>query len=849
MLWIWWQLIIRYAWTYRLRTAVQVLAITVGVALGYAVSLINTSALAEFNAALREINGEADAVIEASRAGFDEQLFARVAAHPDVLLASPVLATDVLVPNQGDEHPPRLTVLGIDVLRAARLSPKLLPQSQPETAGASRFAIFDDGIFLSPTALERFDVQVGDILQVQAGSGTVSLKVRGTLPGVREGSLLGVMDLGFAQWRLGGLGRLTRIDLRLADGIGPESLRAALELPPGVNLAGPDATEARLANLSRAYRVNLNVLALVALFTGSFLVFSLQAQATLARRSQFAWLRAAGLERGQLQRLLIAEAVAIGAVGSLLGLFAGAAIARAALAALGGDLGGGYFMATDPVSGFPLLTAAGFGGLGIVAAVVGSYLPAREAAHAPPAAALHAGAEEDVLRPLGRIWPGIALLCLAAVLISLPPVAGIPLPAYLAIGALLIGAIALQPRIAQLVSRPLADWLHTSRAGTRAPMLLLAANRMVQAPGGAAIAMAGIVASFGLMVAMGTMVSSFRGTLDDWLVQVLPADLYARVGQSVTDVYLPPADLQRIRAHPGVERVEFSRAVPLQLEPDRAPVVIVARSIDAANAGADLPLVGRALAWQPQMPPPVWVSEAMVDLYGARPGEELELPLAGSLQRFSVMGVWRDYARQFGSVAMRAEDYQRITGDATRTDAAIWLRPGVKAADVSRDLLAALESAEVIELRAPAEIRALSLRIFDRSFAVTYVLEAAAILIGMIGVAATFSSQAMARTREFGMLRHIGVTRGQILRVLALEGTLATLNAIVVGLLAGLLIALVLIRVVNPQSFHWSMQLVVPVGLIGGLVVALLVCATGTAAIAGRRAIGSSPLRAVHEDW
>ena len=857
MFWIWWQLIIRYAWTWRLRTAVQVLAITVGVALGYAVSLINTAALAEFNAALREINGEADAVIEASRTGFDEQLYARVASDPGVQMASPVLATDVLVAGTTDEYPPRLTVLGIDVLRAAALSPTLLGAeggAARSGAGAafpsaSRFAIFGDGILLSPAALARFNVAVGDLLTVQAGGGTVALKVRGTLPGVRPGSLLGVMDLGFAQWRLGGLGRLTRIDLRLADGVSLASLRARLDLPPGVNLSGPDATGARLANLSRAYRVNLNVLALVALFTGGFLVFSLQAQGTLARRAQFAWLRAAGLERGQLKRLLVAEAVSIGSVGSVLGLFAGAAIARAALAALGGDLGGGYFNVAQPALGFPLLTAAGFGGLGILAAVAGSYLPAREAAHTPPAAALHAGGEEEVLRPLGRIWPGLALLVLAAVLLGLPPVAGVPVPAYLAIGAILTGAIALQPRIAQLVSRPLANWLQATRAGTRAPMLLLAANRMVQAPGAAAIAMAGIVASFGLMVAMGTMVSSFRGTLDEWLVQVLPADLYARVGQSTTDAWLPPADLQRISTHPGVRRVEFSRAVPVQLAPDRAAVVIVARTIDAADPGATLPLVGRQLAWRPDMPPPVWVSEAMVDLYGAKVGAVLELPLAGRLQGFAVMGVWRDYARQFGSVAMRAEDYQRLTGDQTRTDAAIWLRAGVQAAQVSRELLQTLESREVIELRAPDEIRALSLRIFDRSFAVTYVLEAAAILIGMIGVAATFSSQAMARSREFGMLRHIGVTRGQILRVLALEGTLATVNAIVVGLLAGLVIALVLIRVINPQSFHWSMQLIVPFGLIAALVVALLACATGTAAIAGRRAISSSPLRAVHEDW
>jgi putative ABC transport system permease protein len=857
MLWIWWQLIIRYAWTYRLRTAVQVLAITVGVALGYAVSLINTAALAEFNAALREINGEADAVIEGSRAGFDEQLYARVASDPGVQLASPVLATDVLVAGTADEYPPRLTVLGIDVLRAAPLSPTLMGtvngdaslSPEREASRSARFAIFGDGILLSPSALERFNLQVGDLLTVQAGSATVDLQVRGTLPGVRPGSLLGVMDLGFAQWRLGGLGRLTRIDLRLANDVSLETLRARLALPPGVNLAGPDATGARLANLSRAYRVNLNVLALVALFTGGFLVFSLQAQATLARRAQFAWLRAAGLERGQLKRLLIGEALAIGAVGSLCGLFAGAAIARAALTALGGDLGGGYFSVAQPALGFPLLSAAGFAVLGVLAAVAGSYLPAHEAAHTPPAAALHAGGDEDVLRPLGRIWPGLVLLGAAAVLLSLPPVSGVPVPAYLAIAAILIGAIALQPRIARLLSHPLADWLQHARVGARAPMLLLAANRMVQAPGSAAIAMAGIVASFGLMVAMGTMVSSFRGTLDGWLVQVLPADLYARVGLSMTDAWLSPADMQRIGTHPGVLRVEFSRATPLQLAADRAAVVVVARTIDAADPGAALPLVGRPLAWRPEQPPPVWVSEAMVDLYGARVGGTLELPLAGGLHRFIVLGVWRDYARQFGSVAMRAEDYQHITGDSTRTDAAIWLRPGVRAADVSRELLQTLESREVIELRVPAEIRALSLRIFDRSFAVTYVLEAAAILIGMIGVAATFSSQAMARSREFGMLRHIGVTRGQILRVLALEGMLATLNAVAVGLLAGLVIALVLIRVINPQSFHWSMQLIVPLELIAGLIAALLVCATGTAAIAGRRATGSSPLRAVHEDW
>ncbi|MEO8224729.1 MAG: FtsX-like permease family protein, partial [Gammaproteobacteria bacterium] len=581
---------------------------------------------------------------------------------------------------------------------------------------------------------------------------------------------------------------------------------------------------------------------------GSFLVFSLQVQATLARRPQLAYLRAAGVTAGELQRLLLAEAGAIGLVGSVLGLLFGMAIARGVLAALGGDLGGGYFGAFNPGLVLPGTTTAAYGALGLLAALAGGLVPAREPARAAIAPALHAGAEEDTLQPLGRVAPGLGLLGAAAILVWLPPVAGLPLAAYLAIGCLLVGVIALQPRLAGLAFRPLARRLSDSALAARWPMLLLAVNRLARAPGGAAIGMAGIVASFGLMVAMGTMVASFRGSLEDWLVRVLPADVYARVGQFTTDTWFSPEDLQLIAANPGVARVEFARSIGVPLAPDRAAVVIIARPVDAARAAEQLPLVG-AEAAVPAGATPAWVSEAMVDLYGARPGTTLGLPLAGQLQPVFVAGVWRDYARQFGSVVLRRADYEQLTGDHKRTEAALWLTPGASADDVIRDLKHTVPSGDAVQFNATGEIRALSLRVFDRSFAVTYVLEVAAILIGMIGVAATFSAQAITRTREFGMLRHVGVTRGQVLRILALEGLLATGHALVVGLVTGLLVSLVLIRVVNRQSFHWTMDFAAPFGLIAALCVALLVCATLTAALAGRRATGQSPLRAVHEDW
>jgi putative ABC transport system permease protein len=238
----------------------------------------------------------------------------------------------------------------------------------------------------------------------------------------------------------------------------------------------------------------------------------------------------------------------------------------------------------------------------------------------------------------------------------------------------------------------------------------------------------------------------------------------------------------------------------------------------------------------------------MVDLYGAQVGRELVLPLAGRNQRFFVAGVWRDYARQGGSVVVDIADYERLTGDLLRTDAALWLASGTNGARFIEALLPALQAGSA-EFAETGELRTTSLRIFDRSFAVTYVLEIAAIVIGLTGIAATFSAQAIARRREFGMLRHIGVSRREILQLLALEGVLVTALAIVLGLAAGIAVAWILVAIVNPQSFHWTMDLLLPWWQIGVLIAALLAAAAATAVIAGRRAVAHDAVLAVREDW
>ena len=158
-------------------------------------------------------------------------------------------------------------------------------------------------------------------------------------------------------------------------------------------------------------------------------------------------------------------------------------------------------------------------------------------------------------------------------------------------------------------------------------------------------------------------------------------------------------------------------------------------------------------------------------------------------------------------------------------------------------------SAGGLDFASASELRAVSLRIFDRSFAVTYWLQAVAIAIGLFGVAASFSAQVLARRKEFGLLAHLGLTRRQILGVVAGEGAAWTLIGSAAGLGLGLAVAVVLVHVVNPQSFHWTMDLLLPWGRLLALCAAVVAAGTVTAWLAGRAAASRDAVLAVKEDW
>jgi putative ABC transport system permease protein len=839
------------------RNASAVVAVMLGVALAFAVQLINASALAEFSSAVSSVNGQPDVELRARQGPLPDTLLDRVAAHPDVALASPVLE----MPMQAvDARGARVAVklLGVDALVVAGLSPALMPVVDAPAAGepgTRRFDLFaPDAVFLNAAAQQALPNAA--TLQLQSGLALRTVRVAGRVNA--PGAPLLVMDVAAAQDLTGRTGELSRIDLRLAPGARADAVLAALALPASVIAQRPEQSGERVSNLSRAYRVNLTVLALVALFTGAFLVFSVLSLSVARRQPQFALLGVLGLSGQERLRLVLAESALLGLLGSALGIALGTALAALALRLLGGDLGGGFFSGVAPPLLWSPLAALVYGLLGVLAALVGGWWPARATARMAPALALK-GLGAPVRPGARRHTLALALVVLAAALAWAPPVGGIPLAAYVSVGLLLVGGIAALP----LAVGALLDRIAPHIARHALPVLAVERARRLRET--AAVATSGVVASLALSVALTVMVASFRDSVTQWLDAVLPAQLYVRsAGGGGGDTSHLPADFVAAVARvDGVARVDTLRATPVQLDPVRPAVMLLTRPLAMApGAALSLPLVGNPLpapaAPEGERVVSVYVSEAMVDLYGAAPGgwlPGLAQAFAGPQVRgvrFFVAGVWRDYARQHGSIAMDRADFVRLTGDARVNDLALHLADGTDENAV-RDRIRALAEAQgaggLIEFASVGQIRATSLRIFDRSFAVTVWLQAVAIGIGLFGVAASFSAQVLARRREFGLLAHLGLTRRQILGVVALEGLAWTLLGALAGLALGLAVSLVLVHVVNPQSFHWTMDLVLPWARLLALCAAVVVAGTLTAWLAGQAAAGRDAVRAVKEDW
>ena len=864
-----WALLQTYSWgeckQHPWRTLTVVITVALGVALALAVHLINHSAIAEFDRASNQAQGQADWILRSrSEQPIAPGLLRQLNRQDDIALTSPeVLLTAVLPQRQtranSDLEDNTLALRCIDTLVQGRLNPLLFPKLYP---GFSRLDVFSpDVIYLNASALSSWS-EPPKTLTIAVGGRLHTLRVAGTI--AVPGGPMGVLDIAAAQ-AIAGMGdRLDKIHIRLRPGAPQRDASAwmtAWNLPSTLYLEAPTDGTQRLEKLTQAYRVNLTVLALIALFTGAFLVFSILSLSIAKRMPQFALLGILGLSHTERLVIVLVESAILGVVGSALGVGLAALLASAALGFLGGDLGSGFFSAAQTRLQWDGAAAAIFMALGVVATLAGGCWPAQRVANMAPVMAIK-GLHVQTTRHRHRQFAmGAALLVISAVLCALPPWGSLPLGAYIGIALLLLGAmICLPPAVTTVVAKLSARTTHRLM-----PMLALA--RAQRIPHAGATAVSGVVTSLALAVALTVMVGSFRYSVTSWLDTVLPADIYLRITDSNSQRdarYFSASFETALRQIDGIQSLRSQRVTPVILDSERPAVTVLARDLPLNSAGepTDIPLVvsandsstANALGSADRYP--VWVSEASRDAFGLRlnqPFTALEQALPGKTP--IVVGVWRDYARQTGSVVMKLSDFRALTQDGRITDIGLTLAPTASDTAVLRDVTRVFQQvhagarAAELEIAQARSIRQISLEIFDRSFAVTTWLQGVAIAIGLFGVASSFSAQVLARQREFGMLSHLGFTRRRIQTLVVGEGLVWSVIGAVFGALLGLVVSAILVYVVNPQSFHWSMDWQVPWGRLLSLIVAVIVTGTVTCAWVARRALNQSAVQSVKQDW
>ncbi len=796
-----------------LRASVSLVGMCIaGVALGVAsvtcIQLLESSAVGAFAASVEALSGDSELTIAGSGPTIPDDAWPLALDDADVAGVRPHLRVLAIAEHDGQRLP--LELYGIDFAAAGAAHVDAAdPVGPPLELGEPLVA--PGFVALSVEAAARLRVRRGDALVAVSGSRRIDLHVGVVLDFARKSPLLSprtaFMDLAQVQrtFELGG--RLTRIDVKLRAGADADAARARLaaRMPRGVDVTTTREQRARGDGLLEAFRINLTALSFVAVFAGLFLVTSALSALLSRRRREFGVLRSFGATRAQVVALILFEALAFAAVGTGIGVPLGFALARANLGAVSSTVVSLYSLEEITALHVPSTLwpfALAVGGCG---ALLGAAWPAFDVARREPHALLAAWqAHADVARHAGRATVaafGVLALGVAiyASIASHARWAGFVLGLAVLVCAALVapGVVAAAGRLARGASLGFAFGVRSLRAR------LLTSS----------FAVAALAVAVSMMLGITLMVSSFRSTVVSWIGSAIGADVYvAGAGHrpGLESGGIAPASIERIERTPGVRAVARERDTIVWRGANRIRV----RGVDILLPGGEhrFPLVGDVdvgTTFRAVKAGGVLLGEPLANALHMQTGDTLELATAAGPRRFAVAGVYYDYTSEFGAAVIDESAFAAAFGSGDATDLAIYLEPGADAERATEDFQLAFADEGLIFASARS-VRATGMRIFDRTFVITGVLQGMSLLVAVAGVTLALIVMARDRRAEIALLRALGATRAQVFRVWVGKGVALALLGLVPGALGGLALAWVLVVAINRAYFGWTIPIEAP---------------------------------------
>ena len=797
-----------------LRTALTILSVALGVAVVVAIDLAGDAATGSFRSSMETLTGKTDLEITAT-GGIDERYMATLAALPFDAHFAPLMEAQIVLPGVG-----AVALYGADLAGA------------PEGAAVSKAlaARLHSNTVTGTLAGRPITVPIGQTLE--------------------SGGEFLVLDIAYAQQALGRYGKLDRIDVTVGprEDFGQVEKAIRRALPSSIRVEKPGTRSEENQRMLRAFRWNLRVLSYISLVVGAFLIYNTISVSVVRRRAEIGILRAIGAARSAILGLFLAEALLFGVAGAALGVLLGRILAGGAVRLIAGTVNALY--TTSRPAPIELTAAEAWTGIltGALVAFASALAPAREAMRVAPTEAMSRGSREHRARLRWRRGLAWSAVCAAFAFAASQagPVSGYPLGGYVAALLAIAAAALAAPAVVVAVDRATRCVVHSHVVG------LLAGRSLTASLSRTAVVVAALATAIAMMASVGIMVASFRETVALWLDTQLRADLYVRpAGPSSAGDYppLPPEVPSILASAPGVAAVDIFHALPLSFRGERA--TLGAGNMDIVRRygrlrflpGEDRDAILRSLANQDR----AIASEPFANKHHVRAGDRLAVPIGDHTVTLTIAGIYYDYSSSQGYLILDRGTLLKYLPGQPATNAAVYLAPGADREGVLRDLQ--LRTASLGIAVAPNQtLRRSAIEIFDRTFAITWALEAVAIVVAMLGAANSLLALVLDRRRELGLLRYLGASQAQVRGTILTEAAFLGLLALLLGLALGFALSLLLVFVVNKQSFGWTIQFHPPWALLGAALL-LVWCVTVLAGLyPARVAARLNPIDVVHEE-
>jgi putative ABC transport system permease protein len=837
---LFYRLIVRPLRREPLRTALTVLAVALGVAVVLGIELAGDAAAGSFRSSMETLTGGAALEVTAI-GGVPDAVVGTLATLPYAIHVHPRIDDYVIVSRTGQTLP----LIALDLVGEHALD---FAKTKDATTENAADELNQNNVWVS----QSLGVKPGDKIALQINDQLSEYTVRGALNDSGDSGGVVLMDIATAQRALHRDSRVDRILIKVPGTPSLETWEQRLRtaLPLGVELRRQGSQTEENRRMLSAFRWNLRILSYVALVVGAFLIFNTISVSVVRRRPEIGIVRAMGASRSDVLIAFLGEAVCLGIAGALLGILLGRLMAVGAVRLLGATVEGLYVSSRpapiELTAGVVLLGLA----IGIGVSLASAASPAREASLVSPVEAMARAQREYATRvhKIRDLWIALLLAVMGAAASFAPSVEGKPFFGYAA--ALLFiaaSAFAIPALVAALTT--ISSGMLRRLAGVEA---FLASRSLASSLRRTSVLVGALSTAIAMTTSVGIMVGSFRQTVQVWMNNQLRADLFLRpAGDPAADRHptIDPTLSDTLAALPGVAGVDRFRGyeISYQGQPATLGSADTAGNHDMGEieflSGRSSPVVDAELRRGDN----AVISEPFANKHHLRTGDVITLPLGDARVRFRVVDVFYDYGSEKGFVVIDRSTALRYLPDPAPSNLAIYLAPGANLDAVKAEVEKAAAGHNLL-IVTNRNLRKEAIQIFDRTFAITYALEVIAVVVAVIGIAGALLALVIDRRRELGLLRFLGAGEWQVRNLILFEAGLIGMLSNIAGLLLGLVLSLLLIFVINKQSFGWTIRFHWPVAVLLGALSLVYLATVLAGFYPARVATRLNPIEVVHEE-